>query len=126
MNRNAELRGEHFQILERRGVNSSLDQAEKVYGDTKQLRKFLLAHVSIRTYCSEAIAEFFTETRQMNFHPSADFRLQALLAPPNQITGSFSANIGSGIAHRVCYRVREEKRRVGKTESAPAIVRLSC
>ena len=67
MNRNAELRGEHFQILKRRGVDSSLDQAEKVYGDAEQLREFLLAHLSIRTYRSEAIAEFFTETRQMNF-----------------------------------------------------------
>lgn len=87
MNRNAELRGERFQILERRCVNSSLDQAEKVYGDAQQLREFLLAHASTRTYCSEAIAEFFTETRQMNFHPSADSRLQTLPVPPNEITG---------------------------------------
>ena len=101
MNGNAELRGEHFQVLKGRGVNSSLDQAEKVYGDTKQLREFLLAHVPSRTYCSEAIAEFFAETRQINFHLSADSRLQALLTPPNEITGPFWRNSGSPTAQHV-------------------------
>ena len=87
MNRNAELRGEHFQILERRGINSSLDQAEEIYRDTKQFREFLLAHISGRAYRPEAIAEFFAEARQINLHLSADFRLQTFLVPPNEITG---------------------------------------
>lgn len=89
MNRNAELRGKYLQILKRRGINSSFDQAKEVYGDTKQFREFLLAHISARAYRPEAIAEFFAETRQINFHPSVDSRLQALLVPPNEITGSW-------------------------------------
>jgi hypothetical protein len=118
MNRNAELRGEHFQILKRRSVYSSLDQAEKVYGDTKQLREFLLAHVPSRTYCSDAIAEFFAECRQINVHLSVDSRLQALLTPPNDITGSFWGSSSDPIAAHVRYGLSEEKLRQGKTESA--------
>jgi len=92
MDRNAELSGKYFQILKRGGIYSPFDQAEEVYGDTKQLREFLLAHISGRAYRPEAIAEFFAETRQMTFHPSVDSLLHALLVPPNEITGTFEAN----------------------------------
>jgi hypothetical protein len=114
MNGNAELRGKYFQVLKRRGIDSSFDQAEEVYGDTKQLREFLLAHISRRTYRPKAIAEFFAETRQINLHPSVDSRLQAALAPPNEITGSFWGN--SPIAQQVCGKAVRRKAKTRRQE----------
>lgn len=119
MNRNAELHGKNFQILERRSIDSSFDQAKEVYGDTEQFRELRLAHVSVRTYRLEAIAEFFAEARQMNFYPSVDSRLQALFVPPNEITGSFWGN--GPKARTFAIRLsegREGADQVGENESA--------